>query len=80
MNYTKWVSGFKNLEELFAWVTNSPYFSIEPYLDQNPTNKKRLVQRNTMREFLNYIEENNITKTFQFRENREKELDFFFIR
>jgi hypothetical protein len=36
LDYAAWVRGFADLDAIFAWVTASPYFSVVPYLDDEP--------------------------------------------
>lgn len=72
LDYDRWKKGFNNLEEIYEWVIYSPYFSVEPYLVRSTTLNNRVKHRPTIQKFLEYIEKNNITKTYNYLEDREK--------
>jgi len=57
LNYTEWLSGFKNKKELFNWIIECKYFNID-YFDIEKFNsdyKKYYEKRPNFKEFINYI-------------------------
>ena len=72
LNYDKWEKGFNNLEEIYQWVIDSPYFSVQPYLLRSTTLNNRIKNRPTIQKFIEYIEKNNVTKTYNYLENRSE--------
>ena len=56
---------------MFDWVIKSPYFSIQPYQKLNASLRKRQRERQTMQHFLTYLEEHQISKTYEYKENRD---------
>jgi hypothetical protein len=71
LDYVKWLNGFANLEEIFAWTIHSPYFSVNPYVDRSTSLEKRLKERSTIQEFLAYLQHHQIDKAYQYLENRD---------
>jgi len=57
-----WEAGFDTLEDMFAWVTTSPWFSVAPYLDgdRDRTTQRRARQRRTMARFIEWLEQEGI--------------------
>lgn len=72
LDYSKWLTGFANLEEIFAWTIDSPYFSVNPYIDRSTSLEKRLKERSTIQEFLAYLQQHQIDKAYQYLENRDE--------
>ncbi len=70
LNYDKWQKGFNNLKEIYQWSIASPYFSVEPYLQRSTTLNNRIKHRPTIQKFIQYIEKNNLTKTYNYLENK----------
>ena len=70
LDYHKWKKGFNNLEEIYQWTIASPYFSVEPYLERSTALNNRIKNRPTIQKFIEYIEKNNVTKTYKYLENR----------
>lgn len=70
LDYAVWEKGFDNLENLFAWVISSPYFSVEPYLNAKPI-EKRARHRPTIERFLEYLKQHRIQKRYVFEEDKE---------
>lgn len=66
-----WERGFENLETMFRWVIASPYFSVAPFFRRAPTTEKRLALRRTFREFLSFLERENITRTYDYEKDRD---------
>ncbi len=71
LNYQKWEQGFMYLEEMFEWITASPYFSVEPYLKMDKTLEKRTERRTTIQRFIEYIQAKSIKKRYPYRSNRK---------
>lgn len=70
LDYAHWQQGFETLEEVFDWAIASPYFSIQPYIEQAKTLERRVKHRTTIQKFLEYIEAKRITKNYQYLENK----------
>ncbi len=70
LNYDRWKKGFNSLEEIYRWAIASPYFSVEPYLMRSTSLNNRIKNRPTIQKFIEYIEKNKITKTYNYLENR----------
>ena len=62
LDHAHWQAGFETLEEMYAWVIASPYFSVEPYRDPSRTMRARSRHRPTIKRFLAWLEENSIDK------------------
>lgn len=71
VDYQKWKEGFANLGEMFEWAIASPYFSVEPYLKPSKTIENRAKDRRTIQKFIEYLHEKEISKTYQYLENRD---------
>ncbi|WP_373551296.1 hypothetical protein [Haliscomenobacter sp.] len=71
LDYAHWVRGFDTLDELFRWVTASPYFSIQPYQEQDATTSQRIKERTTMRRFVQWLEEKGVLQKFEFEADRD---------
>ncbi len=76
LDYDRWKIGFDNLEEIYEWVIASPYFSVKPYLERANTLERRAKYRPTIQRFIEYIETNNIDKTYNYLENRSEYIPF----
>jgi hypothetical protein len=74
LDYEQWQQGFDELADVFEWVIASPYFSVNPYLNKSTSLEKRAKERTTIQEFLAYLEEQGITKEYQYLENRDNYL------
>jgi len=60
LSYDRWKEGFNSLEEIFAFVSESPFFNWE-YLqleNNNRINRERDVKRKSYMSFLDYIDKN----------------------
>ncbi|MDF1661303.1 MAG: hypothetical protein P1V97_06005 [Planctomycetota bacterium] len=75
LSYDEWNKGFESLDQLFRWVIASPYFSVAPYQKLDRVTAQRARKRKTMSAFLDYIKEQQITKTYPFNEDRSVYLD-----
>ena len=79
LDFEEWEAGFESLEQVFDWVTASPYFSVEPY--KNPKgNLVKRAERTTIRKFLEYIDEKGIDTVYEYseRESYLPMVDAFF--
>lgn len=66
-----WEAGFDTLEQMFAWVVASPYFSVAPYQQQSRTTERRAAARPTMARFLAWLEAEGIDKRYDYLDDRE---------
>jgi hypothetical protein len=71
LDYAQWQQGFDELFDVFNWVIASPYFSVNPYVNQSTSLERRAKERTTIQKFLVYLEEQKITKEYQYLENRD---------
>lgn len=55
-----WEAGFDTLDDMYSWVTSSPWFSAAPYLDPTSPVMKRTKMRPTMQKFLSWLAENPV--------------------
>jgi len=71
-NYDKYLLGFDNLEEIFAFVIDCKYFDSNIFQMENlkHIDRKRNRKRKSYHVFLNYLKENGIATQFSF--NRDK--------
>jgi len=60
LDYTKWVTGFDSLEEIFEYVIKSPNFDAEMFQmnNLNKINRERNLKRASYMSFLDYIAKN----------------------
>lgn len=81
LDFAHWERGFDTLDEMFHWATASPYFSIQPYQEQDATTAQRVKERTTMRRFVEWLDAQGITQRYNFLEDRDAYLpvinDFF---
>lgn len=72
-DYDRYLNGFDTLEEIFEFCINSKYFDSEMFKLENLSSidRKRNKKRGSYNSFLNHINENNITTTFQFEVNKD---------
>jgi len=81
LDYAQWARDFDTLDEMFRWATASPYFSIQPYQEQDATTVQRVKGRTTMRRFVEWLDAEGITQSYTFLEDRDAYLpainDFF---
>ena len=65
----QYLSGFDNLEDIFKFIINSKYFnsSIFAYENLNNENRVRNKKRETYKQFLQYLIDNNITGGYDFQ-------------
>jgi hypothetical protein len=72
LDYQKWQQGFTDLNDLFQWVINCPYFSVQPYLNPAKNLEKRAKERTTIQSFIEYIQTNRIDRVYSYLENRDE--------
>lgn len=81
LSYERWKEGFNNVEEIFEYVIESPYFCSNSYSTEYYTVRKRANERPDFNKFLDYVETNKIDKNFPFKKPKEQYLgmiDFYF--
>jgi len=80
LSYKRWQAGFDELEDIFKFVTSSPFFSAEifQYENLNHTNRIRDRKRSTYRGFLEYIKGMDNEYGFPFNENKDVYLPLLF--
>lgn len=65
-----WKAGFDTLEQMFAWVVASPYFSVAPYRETSRSTERRAKGRPTMARFLAWIEAEGVDKHYTYLDDR----------
>ena len=70
LDVAHWEKGFTTLEEMFAWVVASPWFSVAPYVDRDRSTEKRK-NRPTMQRFVAWLEAEKIEQRVDFRQERD---------
>jgi hypothetical protein len=81
LSYDRWKEGFNNVEEIFEYVIESPYFCSNSYSPEFYNVRKRANERPDFVKFLDYLEVNKIEKNFPFEKPKEQYLgmiDFYF--
>jgi hypothetical protein len=76
-DYDRYLKGFETLNDIFDYVVNSKYFDYTNYNaeNMNHTDRKRNRKRATFQEFLKYLEDNGITKTYDWKPRIEYLVD-----
>jgi len=71
-DYDRYLEGFDTMEEIFDFIIDGKYFDSEIFKMENLTaiDRKRNKKRGSYHKFLNYIQDNNIKKTFNFFDNK----------
>ena len=69
----RYKQGFDNKIQIFEWTINSKYFDSEMFKFENlkHVDRKRNKKRATYNEFLQYLEDNKIEKTYSFKRKSE---------
>lgn len=70
LDLASWEVGFATLEDMFAWVVSSPYFTVAPFLERTAGTEKRVQLRPTMAKFVDWLEREGVDKRFDFEEDR----------
>lgn len=63
LSYSKFLEGFNELEDIFAYVISSKYFDTKAFTNEeewNHTRRNRNRKRNTWHKFIDYLKTNNI--------------------
>ncbi len=71
LDYDRWLAGFADITEIFEWTIACPYFSVAPYIDRSSSLERRVKERSTIQSFLDYLDRHQITKTYQYLDNRD---------
>ncbi len=74
LDYGKWSEGFADLTEIFTWTIDCPYFSVAPYLDRSTSLERRLKERPTIQNFVDYLDRHQIAKTYRYLVDRDEYL------
>lgn len=76
-DFDRFINGFDTLDDIFQFIINSKYFNHKIFLFENLTSidKKRNKKRKTYQLFLKYINQNNITKEFNFNKDKSYYID-----
>lgn len=71
---THWIKGFDDLEEIFKFVSSSPYFNKDIYLLQNRNHHARVrdKKRKTYMEFLEWCKDREFAYFFPWEADHEK--------
>lgn len=67
-DYDRYLEGFDTIEEIFEFIISGKFFNINIFCMENLNHidRKRNKKRKSYHNFLNYIEEKNITKFYSF--------------
>jgi hypothetical protein len=74
LSYDRWKEGFNELEDIFAFISESPYFNWE-YLqleNNNRVNRERDAKRKSYMSFLEYIEANCKDDNHRYQYEKDK--------
>ena len=74
LDYNRWKEGFDELEDIFKFISESPYFNWE-YLqleNNNRINRERDAKRKSYMSFLEYIENNCKDSDHQYQYDKDK--------
>lgn len=74
LDYNRWKEGFDDLEDIFKFISESPYFNWE-YLqleNNNRINRERDAKRKSYMSFLEYIENNCKDSDHQYQYDKDK--------
>ncbi|MDJ1480149.1 hypothetical protein QNI16_06615 [Cytophagaceae bacterium YF14B1] len=74
LSYEQWVKGFDTLDDMFSWAIQSPYFSVKPFVEPSKVTEQRIETRTTIQRFVQWLEEHQITKTYEYLEDRDQYL------
>jgi len=68
-DYDRYLKGFETIEEIFDFIIDGKYFNVETFKMENLNHidKKRNRKRKSYHEFLKYVEEKGINKSYQFK-------------
>lgn len=73
-DYDRYIQGFDTLEEIYEYIINSTYFDSKNFQfdELNHIDRKRNKKRATYNGFLEYINANNISRSYKFEKNKEE--------
>jgi len=73
-DYERFQKGFNNLEEIFQYVTKSPFFNKEAFAweNQNHINRTRNRKRPTFQQFTQWLDERPELPSFQYNEDKSE--------
>lgn len=76
LDYSKWVEGFDELQDIFEFVSTSPYFDADSFQlkNLNHLNRERNSKRKSYMKFLKWIEENASEREYKFEKDTSKYL------
>lgn len=71
-DYSRFQKGFNNLEEIFQYVTKSPFFNKEAFACENYINRTRNRKRPTFQKFTQWLAERPNLPSFYFKSEKEE--------
>ena len=79
LEYRRWLAGFATLEEIFEFISESPYFNWQKFQPEelNRINRERNLKRASYMTFLEWMDNNvvgNEDYEFEFEEDKDKYL------
>lgn len=76
-DYSRYLKGFDTTTEIFEWIVESKYFSMDSFLmdNLNHIDRKRNKKRATYQEFLTWANENNIESKYTIKKDKESYID-----
>jgi hypothetical protein len=67
LDHAAFQAGFATLPDVFAWVIQSPWFSVTPYLDEVDSHlRKRAGERTTVSRFIAWLKEKGVDQRVAF--------------
>lgn len=70
LSHEEWLRGFDELDDIFYWLIQSPYFSVHPYRKPSKRIRDRGTVRPTVARFLRFLEEKSIGKEYVYEEDK----------
>lgn len=71
LSYKRWEDGFTDVEEIFEYVIECPYFCANSYDPKYFNVQKRAAERPDFNRFLDYLDEKKIDKNYAFDKNKD---------
>lgn len=77
-NYNRFLEGFNEMEEIFEFVLESKYFDNNNFKIENfnHTDRKRNIRRSSFNAFIQYLEDNQIERRYNFNKNKRNYIDY----
>lgn len=72
LDYLTWKNGFNSNIDSYEWLIKSKYFSTYTYLNPKQGTKKRAKDRPEFNNFIQWLKDNNVDKSFQFTSDEGK--------